>query len=329
MEALKESVKRAQEVGEGTSKRLDRVSENISDLVESMKLSVDASQQSMMIAFHKMLQGVDFAPALHSPFSQGQYPLVFGFKSPPNPCEAVMAPPPPKIPQTETPPPSLSGVPLPGSTGPEQNLAQLAKLVLFATDVSNSRSAHGRGTQEDFGRTNQNLEAGPMVALAGRSSLLENVLCSDPRQCTPSEEEVQVQKKVLSSSSKSCDVEPLHQSNAVHDDGDNHGIAIVELSSMPPPSGSPNGNTDELSFEDGDECGSQHSVDGSDDTHRPSFRPTQDEERMLHFSDEEQLDYGPSPVQEKKDEEEENDVYSLSALSPPHMVFHEVREGTL
>ena len=32
MEALKESVKRAQEIGEETLKRLDRVSENISDL---------------------------------------------------------------------------------------------------------------------------------------------------------------------------------------------------------------------------------------------------------------------------------------------------------
>jgi hypothetical protein len=50
---------------------------------------------------------------------------------------------------------------------------------------------------------------------------------------------------------------------------------------------------------------------------------------MLHFSDEEQLDYGPSPIQEKKDEEEENNIYSLSALSPPHMVFHEVREDIL
>jgi hypothetical protein len=240
-----------------------------------------------------------------------------------------MAPPPPKIPQAETPPPSLSGVPTSGSTGLEQNLAQLAKLVLFATDVSNFGSARGRGTQEDFGRTNQNLEAGPMVALAGRSGFLENVLCSDPRQCTPSEKEVQVQNKVLSSSSKSCDVEPSHQSNAVHDDGDNHNIAIIEYNSLPPPSGLPDGSTDELSFKDGDERGSQHSVDGSDDTHRPSFRTTQDEERMLHFSDEEQLVYGPSRVQEKKDEEEENDVYSLSALSPPHMVFHEVREGTL
>ena len=67
--------------------------------------------------------------------------------------------------------------------------------MLFATNVLNSRSACGRGTQEDFGRTNQNLEAGSMVALAGRSGLLKSVLCSDPRQCIPSEEEVQVQKK--------------------------------------------------------------------------------------------------------------------------------------
>ena len=43
MEALKESVKHAQEVGEGTLKRLDRAFESISNLPESMKLSVEAS----------------------------------------------------------------------------------------------------------------------------------------------------------------------------------------------------------------------------------------------------------------------------------------------
>jgi hypothetical protein len=40
----KGTVKHAQEVGEGTSKRLDRVFENISDLAKSMKLSMEASQ---------------------------------------------------------------------------------------------------------------------------------------------------------------------------------------------------------------------------------------------------------------------------------------------
>ena len=91
-------------------------------------------------------------------------------------------------------------------------------------------------------------------------------------------------------------MEPSYQSNILHDDGDNHNIAIVECSSLPPPSGSLNGSTNELSFKDGDERGSQHSVDGSDNTYRPSFRPTQDEECMLHFSNEEQLDYGPSSL---------------------------------
>jgi hypothetical protein len=124
-------------------------------------------------------------------------------------------------------------------------------------------------------------------------------------------------------------VEPSHHSNAVHDNGDDHGIAIVERNSLPPPSGSPDGSSDELSFGDGGERGSQHSMDGSNDIHRPSFRPTQDEDRMLHFSDEEKLDYKPSLVQKKKEDKEEDDVYSLSALSPPHMVFHEVRDNTL
>jgi hypothetical protein len=140
--------------------------------------------------------------------------------------------------------------------------------------VLNFGSGHGRGTQEDFGRTSQNLEAGSMVALAGHPGLLESVFCFYPRQCISSEEEVQVQKKVLSSSLKSCGVEPSHQSNVVYDDGNNHGIAIVECSSLPPPSGSPDGSTNELNFEDGDERGSQHSLDGSNDTHMPSFRPT-------------------------------------------------------
>jgi hypothetical protein len=36
MEALKESVKRTQEVGEGTAKKLERVSNNISGLVQLM-----------------------------------------------------------------------------------------------------------------------------------------------------------------------------------------------------------------------------------------------------------------------------------------------------
>ena len=61
----------------------------------------------MMLAFYKMLQSIGFAPTLHSPFSQGQYPIALGFKSPPDRCEAVMAPPAPKIPQTKMPPPSL------------------------------------------------------------------------------------------------------------------------------------------------------------------------------------------------------------------------------
>jgi hypothetical protein len=36
----------------------------------------------MKLAFSQMLQGVGFVPGLQSPYSQGQYPLALGFKSP-------------------------------------------------------------------------------------------------------------------------------------------------------------------------------------------------------------------------------------------------------
>jgi hypothetical protein len=45
---------------------------------------------------------------------------------------------------------------------------------------------------------------------------------------------------------------------------------------------------------------------------------------MLHFSDEEQFDYRALLVNDKKDDEEEDDVYSIIGLSPPHMIFLEV-----
>jgi hypothetical protein len=198
--------------------------------------------------------------------------------------------------------------------------------VLSVTDVSNYVSAQGQGIHEDFGRTNQNLEVRSTIAVAGQSSLLENVFCSDPTKCTPSEAEVHIHKKIIPSSSKSCDVEQSLESNAVCDNVDDHGIGIVERNTLPSPSGSLDDNIDELSFGDAGERGSQHYVGKYDNIHRPSFTPTPDEECILHFLDEEQLDYRPSPVQKKKDDKEEDDVYSISDLSLPHMVFHEVRE---
>jgi hypothetical protein len=44
MEALKESVKHVQEVGEGTAKKLERVSKNISGLTQSMQDLIQQNQ---------------------------------------------------------------------------------------------------------------------------------------------------------------------------------------------------------------------------------------------------------------------------------------------
>jgi hypothetical protein len=137
MEALKESVKHTQEVGEGISKRLEKVFEDIFDLAQIMILSIEVSQQNMMLAFQKMLEGVGYALALQSPFNQGQYPLVFGFKSPSNHRKALMAHLVHETLPTQKPPPSLSRVPTPLFARPERNSTQPAELVLSSIDVSN------------------------------------------------------------------------------------------------------------------------------------------------------------------------------------------------
>jgi hypothetical protein len=69
MEALKEFVKHAQEVWEGTAKKLKRVSKDVSGLAQSMQELVKQSQQTMMLAQLGMLQNVGFMPILQSPFS--------------------------------------------------------------------------------------------------------------------------------------------------------------------------------------------------------------------------------------------------------------------
>jgi hypothetical protein len=63
----------------------------------------------MMLQFSQILQGIGFAPGLQSPYSQGEYLLVLGFKSPADAVPKHLPVPSPAV----TPPPTLAGVPAP------------------------------------------------------------------------------------------------------------------------------------------------------------------------------------------------------------------------
>jgi hypothetical protein len=55
MDALKESVKCAQEVGEGTAQRLESMSMSILGLAQSVQDSIAENNRNMMQAFSQML----------------------------------------------------------------------------------------------------------------------------------------------------------------------------------------------------------------------------------------------------------------------------------
>jgi ATPase subunit of ABC transporter with duplicated ATPase domains len=69
MDALKESVKRAQEVGEGTAQKVDSMSTSMAGLAQSVQESIAENNRNMMLQFSQLLQGIGFAPGLQSPYS--------------------------------------------------------------------------------------------------------------------------------------------------------------------------------------------------------------------------------------------------------------------
>jgi hypothetical protein len=103
MEALKESVKRAEEVGK-----------NVSRSITGLAIK---NNRTMMQAISQMLYGVGFAPALQSSYTQGEYPLALGFK--PLPDVSAKRLPAPAI--EFTPPATLLGIPAPTFGRTEEN----------------------------------------------------------------------------------------------------------------------------------------------------------------------------------------------------------------
>ena len=64
MDALKEFVKRAEEVGRN-------VSRSITGLAQSVQESIQENNRTMMLVFSQMLHGVGFIPRLQSSYIQG------------------------------------------------------------------------------------------------------------------------------------------------------------------------------------------------------------------------------------------------------------------
>jgi hypothetical protein len=113
MEALKESVKRAEEVGQN-------VSRSITGLAQLVQDSIQENNRTMMQAISQMLHGVGFAPALQSSYTQGEYPLALGFKPPPDVSAKRL----PASTIEFTPPATLPGVPTPTLGQTEENQSE-------------------------------------------------------------------------------------------------------------------------------------------------------------------------------------------------------------
>jgi hypothetical protein len=170
MDALKESIKRSEEVGQN-------VSRSITGLAQSMQDSIQENNQTMMQAISQMLHDVGFAPGLQSPYSQGQYPLALGFK-PPQDVSAMHLPAPATV---FTPPATLPGVPAPAFGRTEQNEieARPSEAVVYDREETPPTHAQGGGTADTFGRSEKNGESEASEASPSRLPLRPDLLWSD------------------------------------------------------------------------------------------------------------------------------------------------------
>jgi hypothetical protein len=170
MEALKESVKRAEEVRQNVSK-------SITSLAQSVQDSIQENNWTMMQAISQMLHGVGFAPALQSLYTQGEYPLALGFKRPPD-VSAKHLP----APAIEfTPPATLPGVPTPvlGRTEENQSEERPGEAAVNDREQTPPTRAQDGGTRDRFGRSEQNDELEASEASSSGPPVGPGDLCSD------------------------------------------------------------------------------------------------------------------------------------------------------
>ena len=186
MDALKEYVKRAQEVGKGTAQKVDNMSTSIASLAQSVQESIVENNQSMMVTFIQMLQGAGFAPRLQSAYSQGQYPLVLGFKFPvdvvpkhlPTPTTAV------------TPPPTLVEIPTSLIAQTEQTVAWPAETLNTNSEELAPTCIQGGSTVVPFDGPKQNDTSDASQTVLNRLSPKEDLLWLDPPNATSKEYDV-------------------------------------------------------------------------------------------------------------------------------------------
>jgi hypothetical protein len=170
MEALKESVKRAEEVEQN-------VSRSITGLAQSVQDSIQENNRTMMQAISQMLHDVGFAPALQSSYTQGEYPLALGFKPPPDISAKCL--PAPAIQFTL--PATIPGVPTPalGRTEENQSEEHPGKAAVNDREQTPPTRVQGGGTRDKFGRSKQNDESEASEASSSSPPVRPGDLCSD------------------------------------------------------------------------------------------------------------------------------------------------------
>jgi hypothetical protein len=308
MEALKESVKRAEEVEQN-------VSRSITGLAQSVQDSIQENNRTMMQAISQMLHGVGFAPTLQSSYTQGEYPLALGFKPPPDISAKRL----PALAIEFTPPATLPGVPTPtlGRTEENQSEERPGEATVNDREQTPPTRAQGGGTRDSFGRSKKNDESEASEVSSSGPPVRPGDLCSDrAKNIVPalagtgntgrgrSEIPPQGCSKV---------VLPLRTPSPPDDDGNTPSMfrTMQQTGGSTGTSASiPSAGTGDIGKQGGDGKQSAGGAEGNSEQ-----------------VEEEPLDYEPSPVREKDKEKtppRDDDVYSLSTVSPPRQGHQKV-----
>ena len=294
MDALKESVKRAEEVGQS-------VSRSIQGLTQSMQESIQMNNQAMMLQFTQLLQGVGFTPALQSSYSEGQYPPALRFKAP-----ADVVPPAAAI--EFTPPATLPGVPTPAFGRTEQNQRPREA----AEEETPPTRTQGGGTGHTFGGSEQNEESraseAPPTGVAVQAAHVS--LDQVNNTAAAGTENIDSEKAEVHPDGCHEVVTSTRPPTPPDDDGD----SASQLKTNPHTGGSggscapiPSGgaaNVEEQGGDVGDDSGkvNEHISGGAEGGNE-------------HVEDE-PVDYEPSPTREKDEEkrvpEDDDDMWSIS-----------------
>jgi hypothetical protein len=168
-----------------------------------------------MLAFTQMLQGIGFAPGLQSPYSQWQYPLALGFKSPADAIPKHLLTPAPAV----TPPPTLAGIHSPSFVRTEQTAAHPAETSNINSKESAPTCAQSGDVAKLFNGPKQNDVSDASQTVSDRPSPREDSLWSDPPNATSQARDVWEELGTISVTI-SDEVPALQKSSALGDDND-------------------------------------------------------------------------------------------------------------